>query len=175
MNLIPYVEYNGSWSLTDVVMEHIWEEMTEHGLDKLVFSSNEMKDADEFVKFLKHPRNHVHTIWDDDNRISIIAWVNDLGSNCAFAHFCCFPHTWGTTSVEIGKQSLGHWFGFKHGDNRPVFGVILGRIPASNEKAIDYAKKCGMTEVGRIPGILYGDKIHDTSFLYITREQYYGR
>ena len=169
--LIPYVMNNGAWSLNDEVIRGIWEQMVEHRLDKMVFPSNEIKNSDVFLKYMKIPRNIVHTIW-DVKRISMIAWLNEFGSNCAFAHFCCFPHTFGTTSVDLGRQSLGHWFDFKKDDGFPLLNVILGRIPTLNERAINYAQKCGMTEAGTVPGILYGDKIYDTSFLYITREDF---
>ena len=106
--------------------------------------------------------------------ISMIAWLNEFGSNCAFAHFCCFPHTFGTTSIDLGRQSLGYWFDFKNDEGLPLLGVILGRIPAFNTYAINYAQKCGMTEVGMVPGIEYGNRIYDTSFLYITREDFYN-
>ena len=169
--LVPYVMHEGAWSLNDGTMRHVWGQMTDHNLDKAVFCSGEMKNGNMFLEFLKQPRNVVHTIWDED-KISMIAWLNEFGSNCAFGHFCCFPHTFKTTSVDLGRQSLEYWFSFKKPDESYLLNVILGRIPSFNERAIKYAQKCGMTEVGRVPGIAYGYDIYDTSFLYITREDF---
>ena len=167
--LVPYVQSNGAWSLSDDQMIDIWNKMVEHKLDKIVFCSAEMRDGDMFLQFMKTPRNVVHVI--KNERVDLIAWLNDFGSNFAFGHFCCFPHTFKTTSVDLGRVSFEYWFDFSY-DGKNVLDVILGRVPAFNERAIKYVKKLGMTEAGRIPNIRYGDNVHDTSFLYITREEF---
>ena len=72
---------------------------------------------------MKNPSNVVHTIWEmvTGGRLEIrmIAWLNQFGPNHAFAHFCCWPETWGKTSVKLGKQSLKYWFEFG-GDKGPL-------------------------------------------------------
>jgi hypothetical protein len=143
MKIIPYVMHDGSRSLPDSVMKNIYSSMRKHRLDRVVFSSGGVNKFDDFIVIMKNPNNVVHTIWQDD-RIQLLAWLNNFGLNYAFGHFCCWPETWGKTSVALGKRTIDYWFGFK-GDNGNVLDVILGFIPSKNKFAIRYIKKVGMT------------------------------
>jgi hypothetical protein len=173
MKLIPYVLNDGAYSLPDSAMLHIWATLEKHGLDKVLFYSGGM-DAEKFLRFMKVPQNVVHTIWEED-RIQMIAWINGFGVNHAFAHFCCFPETWGKNSVELGRNGIKYWFDFKKDDGTPVLDVIAGFTPAGNHKAVGYIKKVGMNIMGTIPDIRCGDKKDGMVFSYITREEVNGR
>jgi len=171
MNIIPYVESDGAYSLPDHVMRSVFKIMVHYGLDKVVFYTGGM-DEDGFLRFIKSKQNVVHTIWEEDG-ISMIAWLNGFGVNHAFAHFCCFPKTWGKNSVVLGRKSLDYWFGFKKDDGQPVLDVVLGFTPAYNKKAVSYIQRVGMTIMGTIPGIRCGAET-GMVFSYTTREGYNG-
>lgn len=170
--LIPYVLNDGAYSLPDSTMLSIWATMEKHALDRAVFYSGGM-NGERFLQFMKIPQNVVHTIWEED-RIQLIAWINGFGANHAFAHFCCFPETWGTTSVELGRQSLKYWFDFKKDNNEPLLDVIVGFTPANNLKAVKYIQKVGLNIMGTIPNIKCGDAYDGMVFSYITRESKNG-
>ena len=168
MKLIPYVLSDGAYSLPDSVMKGIYSTMVRYHLDKIVFYSGGMNE-DNFLLFMKSPQNVVHTIWEGDE-IGIIAWVNGFGANFAYAHFCCFPRTWGSTSIELGRRSLEYWFNFKKDDGTYLFDVVLGLVPAHNKKAISYIKKVGASILGTIPRMKCGNKKDGVVVGYITRE-----
>jgi hypothetical protein len=170
MKLIPYVINNGAYSLPDSTMAGIFKKMQSHGLDRIVFYSGGITGAEHFLEFMKRPQNVVHTIWIDEN-IAIIAWLNAWGSNYAFAHFCCFPETWGKTSVELGKRSLRHWFDLEY-EGEYVLDVILGFTPVNYRAAVGYIKKVGMNTMGTVPHIKCGHSDEGMVFSYITREDF---
>jgi hypothetical protein len=163
---------NGAWSLSDTLMADVYLGMVEHGLDRVVFVGNGVNDVDDWLKFVKLKQNVLHVIG-NENGPDMVAWLNTFGHNFAFGHFCCFPHTWGKTSVELGRQTLQHWFGFGT-DDHPLLDVILGQLPTTNRRAVDYIQKIGMTIMGRVPNIRYkgNDKAVGATFAYITREDF---
>ena len=172
MNLIPYVDSGGAYSLPDDVIKNIWRIMVHYNLDKAVFYSGGM-DEGRFLKFLKNKGNVVHTIWEDDG-ISMIAWLNSFGANHAFAHFCCFPKTWGRNSVVLGRKSLKYWFDFKNDDGTPLLDVIMGFTPEYNKRAVSFVKKVGLTIMGTVPHIRCGNYGRGMVFSYITRGGFDG-
>jgi hypothetical protein len=174
-NLIPYVEGNGSWSLPDTMMIGIFEKMQDHGLDKVVFVNGTVEDRAQWLNFVKTKTNLVHVIGNEEG-VELVAWINNFGKNYAFGHFCFFPEAWGKNTIKLGKQSLDHWFGLNL-EGKPVLDVILGQLPTSNEYAVKYIKKIGMTILGSVPNIRYSglNEATGATFAYITREDFYGR
>ena len=83
-----------------------------------------------------------------------VTWLNSFGYNYAFGHFCFFPQTWGKNSVELGRMVLGYWFNDLR-SNGWGLDVIMGQVPAGNQRAIDYTDKIGMIPLGTVPGIKY--------------------
>lgn len=171
--LIPYVEVDGAYSLTDTQAGRIWDEMAREGLDKVTFYSGDVRDKGQFLEMMKRRANVVHTIWDKDTeRPLMVAWLNAWQKNAALAHFCILPDGWGKHSVRLGRMSLGHWFSFENG-NGPLLDVIVGKTPASNRAATIYLRRVGMTVLGEIPHLehdYYIDRTVGCVFSYVTRE-----
>ena len=173
MNLIPYVQVDGRWSLTDTCMKALFEKMREHDLIKVVFSSGTVGSAEDFLGLAKNPMNTVHTVWNDNGICLAVIWLNNYGFNHAFGHFCIYPEAWGKHTDEIGKLTLDYWFGFEKEDGSPMLDVILGKISAENQHALSFLQRIGMKVVGVIPKIMfdfYENRKVGAAFLYIERE-----
>lgn len=169
--ITPYVRTEkGTWSLPENVMVGIFNHMKELGLDKTVFVSGGVDSPLEWMQFIQHSKNVVHVVGED--KIYQIAWLNSFGCNYAFAHFCCFPAAWGKTTVEAGKQSISYWFNDLKAPDFQL-DVIMGMVPAINNRAIEYVTKLGLIELGTVPMIKY-QNIDATGayFCYITREDF---
>lgn len=172
--LVPYVQVDGAYSLSDTKMGVIWDEMAKEGLHKMVFYSGDIKSRTAFVEAMKRKSNVVHTIWDKDTqRPLMIAWLNGWQRNSAFAHFCILPDGWGNHSVGLGRMSLDHWFGFARDGGEPLLDVIIGKTPATNRAATIYLRRVGMTVLGEIPYMdfdEYAGRKVGCVFSYATRE-----
>ena len=171
--IIPYVQTDkGTWSLSDEVMVGIFHEMAIHSLDRVVFANGTVTSPLEWMTFIKDKRNVVHIVGDGKD-IEMIAWLNSFGHNYAFAHFCAFPCSWGKTSEDAGIESLSYWFNDLKAPGFEI-DVMLGQVPATNVRAIEYVKKLGLIELGTVPLIKYknGDNAIGAFFCYITREEF---
>jgi hypothetical protein len=154
----------------------IFEEMQKEHLVERVFYTGEIKTQDQFIAAMKRNSNVVHSVWDQDEKKSLmIAWLNNWQKHAAFAHFCIFRVGWGANSVPLGRMSLEHWFSFKDADGNQLLDVICGKTPENNKLATRYLKRVGMKIVGTIP---YLDYDHYRSqkigavFSYITKEDF---
>ena len=169
--IVPYVESNGVRSISDEKMIGVFNRVKELGLLESLFYSGEVDTPEKFLMLVKAKQNVVNVVIENDV-IVFISWLNDFGSNSAFAHFCAFPEIWGNGSVKIGKDVIKYWFDFKKYDEY-ILDVIIGKDPTVNKKAINYIKKLGLTIVGDIPLLAHGfdknKKVGDT-IAYITRE-----
>lgn len=140
--------------------------MVHDGTLDVVFSSASICSEDDFLTVMKRPTN-VPVVVFVNGQMSGIAWINGLEDNYACAHFCFFKEVWGTVSLDIGKKLLDYWMQFS-------IDVLIGKIPASNQKAISFVKKLGFKYVGEIPYIsknVDGDRV-PTVILYYSRDEH---
>jgi len=172
--IIPYVydQGNKQWSIPDTLMAQLFIKMQDLGLAETVFANGTVKNHLQWLMFVQHKSNVVNIVG-NEKEVEGITWLNSFGYNYAFGHFCFFPQTWGKNSVELGKMVLNYWFNdLKSGDWG--LDVIMGQVPATNERAVEYTKKIGMIPMGIVPGIKY-QKDSDASgafFCWISSEVY---
>lgn len=158
LNLVPYVEINGSRSIPDSVMVSIWRRMSEAGINKMVFFSNAVSTEEQWLVMVKRPSNVLHVIFDDDLPVWV-SWLNEFGYNFASGHFFALPEAWGEKTDRLAEMTLRHWFGFSRGD-KPLIDVIIGKIPAHNKIACNFIERIGFTKLGVIPSIAFGEGDH---------------
>jgi len=174
--IIPYVEVNGSYSLTDGVLREIWQKIVEQGLMQVVFYRGQITSEDDFIKLAKASHNVIHFIFTkDEGQIALVAWLNDIHETFATAHFLIFQEMWGKQSRNLGKLSLQYWFDFKKNDGSPLLDVIIGKTPHTYEIVINYLKKLGMTVLGVVPYVdydIYKDEKIGHAISFITREDF---
>lgn len=150
--IIPYLQYDGSWSIPDSYVKKCWRKMCEKNLQKAVFYSGEVRDEESFLKCMKAEGNHPFFVF-LDKEIACISWLNGVRHNSAVGHFCGFPCVWGKRAKEIGEELFKIWLGHKKEDGSFLFDVIIGQTPSSNRLAVRFLKQLGLKVIGEIPHI----------------------
>jgi hypothetical protein len=169
--IIPYVMIDGAWSLSDTTMIGLWDKIVTNELNELLFYSGNVQTPERFLQLVKSTHNVVNVVI-NEREIVFLSWLNDVGPNYAFGHFCAFPEVWGTESVNIGNRVVDYWFGHKILD-KPALDTIIGKVPAINMRAVEYLKKLGFTILGTIPHLAHGPDINKRVgdvIVYKTRE-----
>lgn len=154
--IYPYSKVNGVWSIPDSHLELAFYKMVRDKTLKIVFWDGKVKTKNEFIMYMQTDGNFPLFIYDKSELIGF-AWLNSIGQNFAFAHFCMFYENWGKDKSKIIDDVFGYWRSFD------LFDVILGIIPATNKKAISFLSKAGFVKLGAIPNIInniyYGKKM----------------
>ena len=172
-HLIPYVQVNGAWSLSDEQMLMLYEEARKAELIEKVFFMGEVKFSDDWLDLMKRKTNVVHTIWGEDGKPYLIAWLNDWGRYHAFAHFITFPRAWGKHTVDLLRNSFKYWFDFKNDTGGYVLDTIVGRTPQPRREVTRFLYKVGAHVLGEIPNMgydMHNNKKIGLVISYITRE-----
>jgi hypothetical protein len=151
MKIEPYIKINNEWTIPESDMQILFHKMKEFGLVKKVWSEGLVKNEEEFVAYFQYKQNHMVALFNDDNAILAINWINGVNRNSAFLHFCLMPEVWGSDSYKIGDAFIRYWFNFKDKTDKPMFDVLLGKIPVTNKTAIRFMKKSGMKVIGEVP------------------------
>ena len=146
--LIPYAEVNGARSISDELIIDLFMELYDDGVITSVFS-DELRDAQGFIRFLKDPAN-LPVFIVVDGEITGVAWLNGIYRNHALSHFVYVKRCWGKRSIDMGFRVIDYWFSFP-GERGPLLDVLIGNIPARNRLAIKYIQKLGFVEIGEIP------------------------
>ena len=171
--LIPYVEYNGAWTLNDDRLSDIYKQIKGAGLIEKVFYEGEIRLFPDWVTLMKRQCNLVHTIWGEDKKLYLIAWLNDWGKSHAFVHFITLPRAWGKYTGELLSMSFKYWFDLKDKPGGPLLETLIGRTPANRKELTHFLRKVGGHILGTIPNMsydMYSNKKVDIVISYITRE-----
>jgi len=170
--IIPYVfePDKRTWSIPDQLMAQVFVKMHDLGIDRTVFVNGTVINYLQWLLFCQAKGNVVNIVG-NEKEVEAVTWLNSFGFNYAFGHFCFFPQTWGKNSVELGKMVLKYWFEDLSTDAWGL-DVIMGQVPANNERAIDFTDKLGMSPLGTVPGIRYkdSDEAIGSYFCYIERK-----
>lgn len=172
ITLCPYVQMNGRWTLPDETVLSVAEQSITDGTFKTVFMEGDVQSSEEFLMMMKSPKNIPVFAF---RGLDVIAagWLNNVSLNRAFCHFMFLSSAWGKFTNEAGRMIIDYWMSLpKDDDGGPLFDVLLGAVPASNQRAVDFAQKMGGTYLGRIPKMIVnaftGDRI-DAEILYYLR------
>jgi len=148
MEMVPYTEINGARTFSDLFLAQIFTRMAEQNLVAAIFSGILMRNASDFIQLMKTPSNIPVFVMDDGECIGF-AWLNGIGRNHAYGHFCYFKND-KFSSIDFGKKVIDYWFSLS-GQQGAVLDVILGAVPSFNEKASHYVQKLGFKRLGEIP------------------------
>ena len=166
--LVPYVQIDGFWILSEDFLDGIFRKMVGQGLLKTTFWEENITDESHFVNMCRNPNNHMIFFFENKNCTGF-AWLSSVSGNYAFAHFCFFREIWGR-SVNIGQMGVDYWFSWP-GDDGPLLDVIVGIMPGFNKRAHKFVEKLGWTRLGQIPG-MFRDRNRnreDAVIYYISR------
>lgn len=145
--IIPFAKIDGYWTFDDNYLSSVFDKMAYDGSHKKVFWDGRVKTSQEFINYLKDPKNLPVFVFENDE-LKLFAWINSIGRNYAFVHYCTFNR--GEDKTNIIDEAIGYWFGFED-EGKPLFDVLIGMTPTNNKHAIKFLEKCGFTQVGSIP------------------------
>jgi len=166
MILVPYVELNGSRTISDDILISVFNQTKEDGIFDTVFYEGNINTEQDFISIMKSANNYPVFIFDEDKTPLGYAWLNGLGNNHAFAHFCYLKRSWGKHTQEFGSKLLKYWFSFP-GEEGLLFDVILGNVPDFNKHAHKYIEKLGFKKVGEIPKMCINKSSNRKSSYYL--------
>ena len=170
-NIIPYVNMNGSWTVSDQIMGSIFDQLVEDGIFQTVFYDGRIKGKTDFIEMMQSKENLVQIILVNDKIIGI-TWLNGVSQNRAFSHFAFFKEAWGKYTNEMGKEVIKYWMGIQY-EGKYLFDVLLGIIPIFNKRAHKFTQEVGYTRLGQIPymSILASGEKEPAEIFYYGREE----
>lgn len=170
IEILPYAQINGAWSVPDTTIKAIWEQLILDGTANIVFSDGEIKDAGDFVGFAKNVNNLIALVYVDKD-LSGLGWVNGINKDRAFAHYAFFKSEWGRNTDGMATALLNYWLLSEYPDGVAAFPfeMLIGQTPVWNRKAVKFLQRIGFTVLGILPKTTKG---HGLVISYLTKEQY---
>lgn len=163
--LIPYTERDGIRTVRDSDIKRLFERTDADGLVPIVFYEGAITSAEQFLA-LARSLDWFFLLKDGEDVVGY-TWLNRFENKTARQHFCVFKEYW-VKSIDIGKFTLNSFMGLKDNDGKYFFTILTGIIPAWNDRAINFALKCGGKTYGVIPD--YIDHGVDAVFIYYGRQ-----
>lgn len=154
MNLVPYVQIDGEWTIPDRLMEALWQKTAADRLHELTFYDGSIVNAGQFLEYMKSDKTLPVIALDHDGPHGF-AWLTEIGGVRAFGHFCMMRDSWGESAKMIADQIINYWWSLA-GEKGPILQLIMGLTPEWNKPAVRFIKKLGFTVVGTIPRICNG-------------------
>src|SRR6185436_4992836 len=171
IEILPYANVNGKWSLPDSFIHSFFAKMERDGEIPRVFYDGTVTKSDEFLTLLQNPNNLPVFVLVNGTVLGL-AWLNAINGNHASCHFLSLREAWGKESVRMGKKVLDYWFSFKRENGKLSFDVLLGVTPSNYKTVLRFIKEIGCTLCGETPKVLhngYEDKYMNAVFSYIER------
>lgn len=150
--IIPYAKVGDAWSLPDELIELSFNRMVRDGTLKTVFWDGKITNYEQLLGHFRKPSNLPVFIF-DNNELVAFAWLNSIGHNFAFSHFCTFREIWGKDKSHLIDELFDYWFSFSY-ENGYLFDVLIGMVPETNVHALKFLDECGYKVVGPIPGLI---------------------
>ena len=167
LTVYPFSEVDGNWTISDAELNYVFMKMQDQKLVDMVFSQDRVENVYQFIALMKAKRNIVQFVWDGKDVIAV-TWINSIGDNFAFGHFCVFKEAWGKRSEEIGALIKNYWFGLEN-NGKYVLDVIIGMMPTKNRIADNFVQRVGWIKIGVIPGMFrLMDGGRDDAVIYYT-------
>jgi RimJ/RimL family protein N-acetyltransferase len=172
--LMPYVVQEGMFAPEDLISLH--NRIKEEGLWDTVFHDNPQMNLLEFMNFFSARGvmlQIIHTVEGDVIQDkAAIAWLSGVeqygDSLRAIASFCVFRDYQNPVIVDrMAKMVFSYWF------DELGMEIVIGMTPESNSHAVNFIKRIGFIEIGRIPKYSYlkGSKT-PCVITYMDNEQY---
>jgi len=154
--VIPYIQQNGAWTLSDDTMVDLWRRMVDQKTAKKVFYEGIVQNEQQWLAYVKAaPQRFVTVTYDDEaSDMAMVAWMTDIDPPKAITHFNVFKPFWGKKAKEVTANQVEYWFGLTGPDGQPLFDLLIGVTPENNPLAVRMAKSNGYRAIGTIPMFL---------------------
>jgi len=147
--LWPFVAMeNNFYSIPDAMLYKVYMDLIETGKLSVTFYSGGVVSYQDFLDYVKNPRNHFIFVIDAEKKqIIFCAWINNIEHKTAFCHFTSIGNS--VYRNEIGELILDYWKSIN------VLTVLVGIVPVINKTAIKLAEYLGFVPLGVIPKLCY--------------------
>ena len=197
--LMPYTRIDGVPTFRDSEIMDLYDRMVSDGTSETVFSDGSVNSRDDWLRSMTSGDNklYVMKIVDagdpgrgilsayprpegiENGSAALVLWLNGFEGKVARMHWACFKEFWNKGSVEMMKFALREIMGledhnaFHMGRGGYFLDVLIGLVPVTNTRAIEFSRKCGAVAETVIPyGICGRDSISvDAMLVYFTRDQ----
>lgn len=168
ISLVPYSRIGEAWTLSDDLILDVIGKCDEEGNFDTVFYDGKVVTHFDFLDTMQSPWNIPVFVF-LGHKPAGFAWLNGIAGDYAFGHFCFLKALKGRAD-EAGRMIVDYWMSFK-GENGELFQTIIGMVPASNVRAIEFVQRIGFVMLGSIPRMLtvLGEKTSACIF-YKTRQ-----
>ena len=154
MQIIPYIEIDGTWTFTDTEIKSYFYYMQQEKTAKKVFHGGAVKDSSQFLTYLKSPANHTIIIINEERQPIMLAWLNGVEDKRAWFSFNVFKNFWGKKSIEAICLARDYWMNMQDNRGQFIFNVLMGVTPSNNRLALRMMKLCGATSLEEIPDFM---------------------
>lgn len=168
----PYCQIDGEWTFPEQDIRDIYGRMVEDRTVDMVFMGSGIDCEDRFVSMFRSDGVYPYVLF-VDGRCAGTVWLNRIQYRWAQFHFCAFREFWGETTVELGRFCNTYLLNMKGEDDRYLFDMFVGILPARNRLAVRFVKKCYGTVSGELPKGVYNPGTGESEKAYIitlTRE-----
>jgi len=151
---LPYVRIDGIPTLRDSEILALWDRAEKEGWVDQLFHDGNISNRVQFLQYIISPGTLFFVCYFKGD-ICGFFWLNRLEITHAYCHFAFFKKYWNRkVNIPIGKTAMRMLFN----SSKLNFELILGMLPGSNTRAIQYAKNVGFKFVGKIPNLLFSAK-----------------
>lgn len=148
--IVPYVKTEDGWSIPDEEIRKAFRITKDEGSLPMVFLSGRIKTEDEFLSYMRDPRNLPVFIFNP--KVSGYAWINGIQNCYAFVHCCFFKGIWGRNR-KIVDSILSYWFSFTDNSGERLFKTLIASVSQENEPVNKFLSRNDFTLLGGIPNI----------------------
>lgn len=143
----PIVEEENTWNVRNDVLYSVWKAIWTEGKDKTLFYDSSVKNAEQFVRFIKTPGNFpLFVVEEGSGNIHMLAWLNGLMNGTAQSHFCVI----GKFKRGMAEKIVEYWMSLEY-QGQKIIHALIGITPEPFEAAIKLAKLAGYHILGAIP------------------------
>lgn len=173
IRVIPYMKIDGVPTLKDSQILHLYDKMVEDQVADTIFFDGEVNSRREFLSAMTSQYNLLYAV-ECDGLLASACWLNNFSGKTAQMHWTMFGEFWNNGSVRIMKHTLKNIINLKHPGGEYLFDVLIGLIPVTNKRAIEFSRKCGAVVETVIPYGLFDYRSNqsvDAMLIYFTRKQ----
>jgi hypothetical protein len=174
LNFITYGKRDGIPNFTNSEILKLYDMMESDGVVDTVFRDGTIRSREDFLQSVVSGYNLLYLVTAGDNpEPAFVCWLNNLNGKMAMMHWSCFSRFWGDCSDDVGKFAIDKLIHMKDMEGRYILDVLIGLIPISNERAIDFSQRVGGTLAAVVPHAAYHAEIDETIdavLVHYTRE-----